>query len=486
MSGIVFIGMFVGAFFWGIVSDKFGRRICYLITSLFVGVFGMASAASHSLVSFLIFRFFVGFGFGGSHTAYTLWQEFTPSDSRGTMLLLNQIFWTIGAFTEALLAWWLIPASSDGWRHLMVVSAILPFITATFYFCLPESPRYLMVHGRVDEAAQTLRDVARANGKEYPEGTELVLEAEYDHNRSSFTTLFHPALLTTTLIMALVWSTDTFTYYGGAFITPKFFQSSSLFTAALITTAAEVPGIFLPMLTLDTIGRKATIGLLLLLSAVFLFVLAFVPDDTVVLVCLCVSRMCSSSAFTVTYIYTSEVYPTVARSTGLGFNSAFSRISGFITSFIATGLDKTTAGLIYAIMSTITGALCFFLPYETKTRPMFDNVEQMQAYDSGSVYVATGGRGGGRGAARVKSVEGQDVEHLDDDDEAGLEPSVSRTASVSYSAGGAGEDEETVLLAGGSSGGNDDDGDEHDPEHEEGLGLLGGGEDGDLHERRGM
>jgi len=43
-----------------------------------------------------------------------------------------------------------------------------------------------------------------------------------------------------------------------------------------------------------------------------------------------------------------------------------------------------------------------------------------------------------------------------------------------------------VLLAGGSSGGNDDDGDEHDPEHEEGLGLLGGGEDGDLHERRGM
>jgi MFS family permease len=422
MSGIVFLGMFVGAFFWGMFSDRFGRRISYLITSLFVGVFGMLSAVSHNLTTFLIFRFFVGFGFGGSHTAYTLWQEFTPSATRGTMLLLNQIFWTLGAVTEALLAWWLIPSGPDGWRYLMFVSASLPFVTASFYFCLPESPRYLMVRGRVDEAAQTLRDVARANGKEFPEGTELVLEADYDHGRSSIGTLFHPALLATTLALCFIWATDTFTYYGGAFITPKFFENSSLYSAALITTAAEVPGIFLPMLTLDTIGRKATIGLLLLVAAIFFFVIAFIPDATVVLVCLCVSRMCASSAFTVTYIYTSEVYPTVARSTGLGVNSAFSRMAGFTTSFVATGLDKTTAGLIYAIMACLAGIVAFFLPYETRTRPMFDNVEQLMAYDSGGDYAPQ----------RPKTVTGADLDHMDDDDETGsAEPSVTRSRGES-------------------------------------------------------
>jgi hypothetical protein len=176
------------------------------------------------------------------------------------------------------------------------------------------------------------------------------------------------------------------------------------------------------MLTLDTIGRKATIGLLLLVAAIFFFVIAFIPDATVVLVCLCVSRMCASSAFTVTYIYTSEVYPTVARSTGLGVNSAFSRMAGFTTSFVATGLDKTTAGLIYAIMACLAGIVAFFLPYETRTRPMFDNVEQLMAYDSGGDYAPQ----------RPKTVTGADLDHMDDDDETGsAEPSVTRSRGES-------------------------------------------------------
>ncbi len=462
MAGTVFLGMFVGALFWGLVSDRYGyvhfiislfhyfiqstlrlhdnvivmynkhctdcidhaiivllpssngllftstlilllsphslvasftslasfcptthcsRAFSYFITSLFVGTFGMITAGSYHAWLFFTCRFLVGFGFGGSHTAFTLWQEFVPFENRGTMLLLNQLFWTLGALLEAVLAWAIIPAydHSYSWRILMVVSAILPLLTATFYIVLPESPRYLLVTGKREEAAQILRDVARANGHEYPEELDLVVRDDGgNRHQGELKMLLHPAILGTTFLLLIIWCTDTFVYYGSAFITPKVFENTSLYTAAIITTCAEIPGVFLPMATMDTLGRKITLMLLFLTSSLFMWLIAYVNDKTTILVCLCIGRMCMSSAFTVTFIYTSEIYPTAVRSTGLGFNSAMSRLAGFVTTYVATETARSVSSTLYAVFALGAAVAAFLLPYDTKQRPIYDTMDQFE------------------------------------------------------------------------------------------------------------
>lgn len=303
------------------------------------------------------------------------------------MLLLNQLFWVLGALLEACLAWAILPHYN--WRILMIVSAIVPLLTATFYLCLPESPRFLIVSGRKDEAAQVLRDVARANGHEYPEHLELVVkDGGGDRHQGDFFMLFHRAILVTTLLLVCIWCADTFIYYGSAFVTPKFFKdNASVYTASIIITCSEVPGIFLPMITLDTIGRKATLAILFGTSALFMFLIAYLSDQTAILVCLCVGRLCVSSAFICTFIYTSEIYPTAIRSTGLGFNSAMSRLSGFATSFIATAYfthdnARAVSSSLYGGFSLAAGIVALLLPYDTKTRPIMDTVNQFEDYNN--------------------------------------------------------------------------------------------------------
>lgn len=65
IGSVVFIGMMFGAYSWGVISDRFGRRIGYLSTSVFTGFFGILSALSPNFVSLLVFRALVGFGLGG-------------------------------------------------------------------------------------------------------------------------------------------------------------------------------------------------------------------------------------------------------------------------------------------------------------------------------------------------------------------------------------------------------------------------------------
>lgn len=453
ITGVVFLGMFLGAILWGFFSDRYGRKKCYMYSILLTGTMGMLSATSPNITVFMLFRFLVGFGFGGSHTAYTLWQEFTPVKSRARALLLNQLFWTVGALAEAGLAWHTL--RDHGWRYLMVYSSILPFIIFLFNWSLPESPRFLIVKGRHDAAAQILRDVARANGHEFPEHCVLVLPEHHreDENKANVWSLFHPVLLFTTVALFFIWAADTFTYYGSAFITPKFFEDSSVYSASMYTTLAELPGVLIPMATINYFGRKGTLGMLFCISAVFFLVTALATNPNLILVSLCIARMASSAAFTVTFIYTSEVYPTIVRSTGIGIASAISRLSGFATSYVATGFSRTSAGFIYTAVPLLAAMLVIFMPYETANRPMFDSVPQMLDYDAGEYGKYKGEEGEG------DTIEGNDTSRRRKPVSAkkrillGEDPNLTnrRRSSVSLSR----DDERTGLIYGAEQGASD-------------------------------
>lgn len=87
MPSVLFLGMFIGSFCFGILSDRKGRKFSYKICLLMIGVFGLLSAATSSFWLFLCVRVGVGMGSAGAHTAYSLFMELTPAKLRGKVSL---------------------------------------------------------------------------------------------------------------------------------------------------------------------------------------------------------------------------------------------------------------------------------------------------------------------------------------------------------------------------------------------------------------
>lgn len=162
IGGAVYAGCVVGCFIWGAIGDKFGRRWTYLAAASLIAVAGFASAAATSFTSLLLIRVVVGFGIGGAHVPFDLLAEFTPRRFHDTFLTSVEYFYTIGSVFVSTLAWLLL--EQYGWRCLTALTAV-PILVATLFsiFFLPESPRWLFVKGRIEEASQVIRNSLKSS-----------------------------------------------------------------------------------------------------------------------------------------------------------------------------------------------------------------------------------------------------------------------------------------------------------------------------------
>ena len=170
-------GAVVGALFFGWLTDRLGRKKLFFITLTVYLLATAATAFSWNLWSFLLFRFITGAGIGGEYAAInSTIQELIPARVRGwTDLVINGSFW-VGAALGAVAAIVLLdPAVIDpehGWRAAFLVGAVLAGIVFFMRLWLPESPRWLMTHGRADEAEKVvagIEDRIRAEGRTIPD-----------------------------------------------------------------------------------------------------------------------------------------------------------------------------------------------------------------------------------------------------------------------------------------------------------------------------
>src|ERR1700709_1225382 len=151
------IGAVLGALFFGWLTDRLGRKKLFFITLAVYLTATAATAFSWNLWSFMLFRFFTGAGIGGEYAAInSTIQELIPARVRGwNDLVVNGSFW-IGAALGAIGAIVLLdPAIIDpetGWRLCFGIGAALALVILLMRLWLPESPRWLMTHGRADEA----------------------------------------------------------------------------------------------------------------------------------------------------------------------------------------------------------------------------------------------------------------------------------------------------------------------------------------------
>lgn len=124
MATATFVGMLLGATFWGGLADRFGRRVGFQATVAVFTVFGTASAFAPDPVSLALLRGLTGFGLGGALPLdFSLYAEFLPARNRGRRLVVLESFWALGTVVAAGLAWALVP--TVGWRPLLASTALL-------------------------------------------------------------------------------------------------------------------------------------------------------------------------------------------------------------------------------------------------------------------------------------------------------------------------------------------------------------------------
>ncbi|XP_044147917.1 synaptic vesicle glycoprotein 2C isoform X1 [Bufo gargarizans] len=175
LGSIVYLGMMIGAFFWGGLADKVGRRQCLLICMSVNGFFAFLSSFVQGYGLFLLCRLLSGFGIGGSlPTAFSYFSEVLAREKRGEHLSWLCMFWMIGGIYASAMAWAIIPhygwSFSMGsayqfhsWRVFVIVCA-LPCVSAVVALTfMPESPRFLLEIGKHDEAWMILKQIHDTN-----------------------------------------------------------------------------------------------------------------------------------------------------------------------------------------------------------------------------------------------------------------------------------------------------------------------------------
>lgn len=378
LATAIFIGMFVGAVFWGRLSDKIGRKAGFILTIAFDSLFGLASAFAPSFVWLVVLRALTGFGVGGTLPVdYGMFSEYLPAKNRGRRLVLLEAFWALGTIAAAGLAWLIVPRL--GWRWLFAASALPGLILFAVRRYVPESPRFLLTRGQSARARAVLEQVAAENGTTLIEGE---LEAPAAPAASRWTDLFAPSLRRTTVLLWLVWFMISLGYYGAFTWLPSWFRAKgftllSVYPNTFIMALAQLPGYFSAAALVEKWGRRRTLGIYLIASGVFAWLFALAATPPAVTGTAVLLSFFALGAWGALYAYTPEAYPTVIRTTGIGAASGMTRIAGAIAPSIGAlfaGGGLLLPLVVFALAYAVGGTAAFFLPRETENRELADTV----------------------------------------------------------------------------------------------------------------
>ena len=338
---IGFVGMAVGASLGGWLADRIGRRNVFALTLVVYGIATGASAfvpgpegigimAAVAILATL--RFFVGLGLGAElPVASTLVSEYAPKAIRGRVIVGLEAFWAVGWIMAALLGYFLIPVSEDGWRWALGVG-IVPTLYALYVrFGLPESVRYLEKQGRVEEAEAAVRI--------YEEAANVPAVPSPDQGASANTateSIWSPQYRVRTAALWIVWFCINLSYYGAFIWIPSIlvgrgFPLVRSFGFTLIITLAQLPGYAVAAWLIEVWGRRITLSVFLLGSAISAGLFGFAPTETLIIVFGCMLSFFNLGAWGALYAVGPELYPTGVRGTGTGAAAGFGRIASIIT-----------------------------------------------------------------------------------------------------------------------------------------------------------
>jgi len=373
LAGIA--GTVIGSFVWGWLGDRIGRRASILLA----GVLFIATAICGSMPSYeinLVMCFVMGLGVGGMlPIIFTLIAETIPARHRGWLMVLIGGDVAGAYIITSWLSSSLVPDYS--WRILWLIGLPTGLLLILLNRWIPESPRFLLAHGREDEA----RAVMERYGAEVVDAEHTDLSVE-ELVKPRFSQLFQRPFQSVTTVVVLLALGVGLVSFGFQLWIPSNLQELGLteVTANRILRDSALIGFPLNFLVAGLYGfwsSRKTIVLLAALTALSLFAFAIAgdrvaEDRTLLYVLLIVPIWGISSVVAVLAAYSSEVYPTRVRSRGTGLAAGASKAGGVLVIgvVVAAVAPPTIAGtaLIGAIPMALAALAALFFGVETRNR----------------------------------------------------------------------------------------------------------------------
>jgi len=348
IGSIGLVGMAIGAMLAGSVADKIGRKKVFAATLVIYSLGTGACGLSSSFEWLLFFRFLVGFGLGGQlPVAVTLMSEYSPTKDRGRMIVLLESAWAFGWLIASIVSYTLIP--TYGWEIAFYIGAIPALYVVYLWQIVPESALFLMRKGKVDEAHAIVTKIEIEMGVE-PGPRPSLEQIEMAANTTfSIGQLFNSVYIKRTICLWILWFGIVFSYYGIFLWLPTILVQAGhdivkSFGFVMWMTVAQIPGYFVAAVLVDRIGRKPTMAGFLLVCAFTAYMFGNATTSSEIYLWGCLMSFSNLGAWGVLYTYSPELYPTEARSTGVGMAAAFGRIGGILAPMVVgnmmTGPDK--------------------------------------------------------------------------------------------------------------------------------------------------
>ena len=404
-------GACVGALLFGWLTDRFGRKKLFMLTLAVYLAATALTALSVNAEMFFLFRFLTGLGLGGEYAAInSAIDELIPSKYRGRIdIIINGTYW-LGAAAGALLS---IPAlnthlfaANVGWRLTFALGVILGAGILLVRRNVPESPRWLFIHGRGDEAERlvdSIEDtVAKESGERLPD-PEGEIEIRQRHSigfvtiaRTVFSKYPRRTVLGFSLFIgqAFLYNAITFSF---ASILTTFFKvgdgSTGYYFAVVAVGNFAGPLLLGPLF--DTVGRRVMISSTYIVSGVLLLATAWLFDSghlsaTTMTACWTIVLFFASAGASAAYLTVSEVFPMETRAMAIAFFYALGTAVGGITGPLLFAKlintkhvgDTAFAFSLGAVLMVLAGIVAIFLCVDAEQKGLEEIAEPLSAEEA--------------------------------------------------------------------------------------------------------
>lgn len=382
-SSIFFCGVLAGSFISGQLSDRFGRKIVLFASMMLHNVFSILQIFSPSWLVFSSLYFVVGMGRVSSYvTAFVLGTEILSPRMRTAFSTAGVcLFFAAGYMLMPLMAFF-----TRGWKSLLLGLTLPCCSVLLLWWFIPESPRWLLSQGRLEEAELIVRNAAKANKTDAPEDIFKFLQSAplSEKKKTSYNIcdlLRWGSLRWLSLTLWVVWNSVTIAYFALSLNTSNLHGDPyfNCFLSALV----EVPAYVLSWVMFRWWSRRLCLSSTLIVGGVVLLFIPFIPLNMAALAIALemLGKFGATTAFTIVYAYTAELYPTVLRNTAVAACSMAARIGSIIAPYFIY-LRSYWISLPYVLMGIITilsGILSLLLP-ESHGFPLPETVGQMQPF----------------------------------------------------------------------------------------------------------
>ncbi|NXN95222.1 S226A protein, partial [Rhinopomastus cyanomelas] len=379
-------GVLVGGIIFGGLSDRFGRRLLLTWCYLQLATMGTCSSFAPTFSVYCLFRFLTGMAFSGIVlNSVSLSVEWMPTRTRALVGTAMGYCYTVGQFLLAGVAY-----AVPDWRRLQLAVS-LPFFGFFLYsWWLTESARWLVMVGKSQQALKELQKVARMNRKK-EEGEKLDVEVKdpgwvltghlwgVSCHHTVFDLVRTPIVRRISCCLCFVWFSTSFAYYGLAMDLQNF--DFNIYVIQLVFGAVDIPAKLVSILTMTFVGRRFTQAVTLILAGLAILANILVPRDLRMLrTALAVfGKGCLAASFNCVFLYTTELYPTVIRQTGMGLANTMARLGSIIAPLvkIAGEVLPSLPFIIYGVAPVVSGVVAVFLP-ETRDMALPETVEEVE------------------------------------------------------------------------------------------------------------